>query len=667
VGTFAQGLDRFDGRRFAHHRQDPSDPGSLSFNGVSSLLRDSRGVLWVGTFGGGFDRAESGGTFVHHRHLPGQAAGLNDGRVRTILEDHDGVLWVGTDAGGLSRFDRDKGRFTSFRHDAADPRSLSSDAIYSLHEDASGVLWIGTDAGLNRWDREDRRANRGHFLRMGKRDGLPHEMIYGILSDRAGNIWLSTLKGLSRLDPRSGRFKNYNPSHGLQSYEFNFGAAYQNPSGEMFFGGVNGFNLFRPEAIRENAYRPPVVATALWKSGQPVRLDRALWSVEEIALGHRDYGVSFEFAALDYTAPEQNRYAYRLEGLDGSWTDLGTARRVSYTNLAPGRYVLRVRGSNNDGLWNEEGLAVRIRVIPPPWRTGWAYALYLTVGAAVVATYVRSQSRRLAREEQYSHKLEQQVRERTRELEEKTRQLAEGNKELQLLNAKLEEVSLTDPVTGLRNRRYLMSHIQEDLALVERYYAVPPGEAERRSSKPPDFLFLMIDLDGFKQVNDDYGHDAGDKVLLQVSERLSLACRKSDTLIRWGGDEFLIVGRGVGRRHAELLAERVRRAIGEPPFDLGERRTVRLGCCIGFAFYPFLPSDITLLKGPQVVTVADRALYLAKASGRNAWVGILATEASPRADLLRQLNADLEALVRAGAVELSTSIQDPAQLVWSRP
>jgi diguanylate cyclase (GGDEF)-like protein len=212
-----------------------------------------------------------------------------------------------------------------------------------------------------------------------------------------------------------------------------------------------------------------------------------------------------------------------------------------------------------------------------------------------------------------------------------------------------------------------MSHIQEDLALVERYYAVPRGEAERRSSRPPDFLFLMIDLDGFKQVNDDHGHDAGDRVLLQVAERLSSACRKSDTLIRWGGDEFLIVGRGVDRQHAELLAERVRRAIGEQHFDLGEQRTVRLGCCIGFAFYPFLPSDITLLKGPQVVTVADRALYLAKASGRDAWVGILATETAPREDLLRQLNGNLERLVRAGTIELSTSIRDPTRLVWYRP
>jgi len=667
VGTFGSGLDRFDGKVFTHYRHDPSDPKSLSGNVVSSLCEDTDGVLWVGTYGGGLNRLDRArGGFVRYRDDPPGSSGPNHDQIQVIYPDREGFLWVGTDGGGLSRFDRHKGSSTWFHHDPKDPTSLSSDYVISFHEDTNGVLWIGTDAGLNRWDPADRRSNRGRFERFGEREGLPNEVVYGILSDRRGNLWLSTVKGLSRFEPATKRFKNYNPSHGLQSYEFNLGAYYQSPDGEMFFGGVNGFNSFHPDRIRENAHVPPVVLTGLWKSGQKVTLDRPLWETEEIELSYRDYVISFEFAALDYTAPEQNRYAYKLDGLDDGWIDLGTLRRATYTNLAPGRYAFRVRGSNNDGVWSADGAVLRIRVIPPPWKTWWAYLSYVLALAVVVVGYVRAQAGKLAREEEYSRKLARQVQERTRELEEKTQELVESNQELQVANQKLEEAALTDPATGLKNRRYVMTHIQEELALVERQYQTLPDPSDRRRSQAFDFIFLMIDLDGFKQVNDFYGHGAGDLVLIQVCELLKGACRKSDTIIRWGGDEFMVVGRGMHRDHAEVLAERVRIAIEKHPFDLGDGQNVHLSSSIGFAFYPFLPASTTLVKGTQVVSIADRALYVAKTSGRNAWVGISCTDKTPHEDLPRLINEGLSQLVRDGAIEVRTSIRDRAKLVWDR-
>jgi len=667
VGTFASGLDRFDGTAFTHYRHDPSDPSSLSGNVVSSLCEDTDGVLWVATYGAGlnrFDRAKGG--FVRYRSDPSRRSGSNQDRIQVIYQDREGFLWVGTDGGGLGRFNRHQGSFTWFRHDPKEATSLSSDWVSSIHEDASGVLWIGTDAGLVRWDPADRRANRARFQKFGAREGLPNEVVYGILSDRGGDLWLSTVKGLSRFNPTNKSFKNYNPSHGLQSWEFNLGAYYQSPDGEMFFGGVNGFNSFHPDRIRGNTYVPPIVVTGFWKSGQKVALDRPLWETEEIELSYRDYVVSFEFAALDYTAPEQNRYGYKLDGLDEDWIDLGTLRRATYTNLAPGRYAFRVRGSNNDGVWSDDGAVLRIRVIPPPWRTWWAYLSYVLALAGVVLGYVQAQARKLAREEEYGRKLAQQVQQRTRELEERTQQLAESNQELQVANQKLEEAALTDPVTGLKNRRYLMTQIQEELALVERHHAALQDTSERRRSLVPDFIFVMIDLDGFKEVNDVYGHGAGDLVLIQVCELLRGACRKSDTIIRWGGDEFMVVGRGADPEHAEVLAERVRLAIEQHHYDVGAEQRIHLSSSIGFAFYPFLYSRTTLLKGTQVLTIADRALYVAKSSGRNAWVGIYSTDMTPEQDLPRLINEELANLVREGAVEVRTSIRDRERLVWDR-
>jgi diguanylate cyclase (GGDEF)-like protein len=351
-----------------------------------------------------------------------------------------------------------------------------------------------------------------------------------------------------------------------------------------------------------------------------------------------------------------------LEGFDDDWIELGTLQRATYTNLPAGTYTFRVRGSNNDLVWSEQGASLTVRAIPPPWKTWWAYSLYMLALVAVVYAYVRAQTRKLEREEDYSRRLENQVQERTREL-------AKSNEDLKLVNLKLQEASLTDSLTGLRNRRYLMTHIQEDLSLVERQYkfGVFAEGSDRRLSKDPDFLFVMIDLDGLKELNDLLGHSAGDLAIVQMREILQNSSRDSDTIIRWGGDEFMVVGRGVDRDHGETLAERIRSSVESHPFELGLDEPVHLTCSVGFAFYPFLSSQPTLLSGEQVIRIADRALYLAKTSGRNAWVGIFSTDKTPDdANLPRTINNDLEGLTSQGFVELQTSIPDPAQLVWER-
>ena len=216
---------------------------------------------------------------------------------------------------------------------------------------------------------------------------------------------MSTHQGLSRFDLETETFKSYVRSHGLQSNEFNLGAAYQSPDGELMFGGVNGFNIFHPDRIVSNMTAPPVVLTSVLRFDEPVEFDRPLHEVREIELTHKDDVITFEVAALDYSAPEKNRYAYKLEGLTEDWVELG--RRTTFTDLDPGRHKLRFRASNNDGVWNEDSLVIDLHVRPPPWRTWWAYVLYaLAFGLAafgVQRARLRKQQRqralRLAREE----------------------------------------------------------------------------------------------------------------------------------------------------------------------------------------------------------------------------------------------------------------------------
>jgi len=403
LATNGGGLDRYDPRTgaFVHHRHDPGDPRSLALDELRMVFVDRTGVVWVGTYGGGLDRwdAERGG-FLHYRSDPADPRTISSDYVRTAYEDQAGTLWFGTHGGGLNRFDRSSGTFTRYRNDPASASSLSNDFVFSIHEDRAGTLWVATyGGGLNRLDRATET-----FTVVRRSDGLPDDAIYGILEDANGALWLSTNSGIARFQPATGAVKTYTIADGLQSNEFNGGAYYQNARGEMFFGGVAGFNVFTPGEIRDSDYVAPVVFTDFQLFNRPVPLGplpdgrtlltKSISSLDRLELTYRDQVVSFEFAALDFAAPQKNRYAYWLEGLQEDWVDLGTGRFVMFTTLPAGKYVLRVRGTNSDGVWNEMGASLDLVVHPPWWRTPWAYAAYWLLFGGLLFGVVRFEKNR---------------------------------------------------------------------------------------------------------------------------------------------------------------------------------------------------------------------------------------------------------------------------------
>jgi len=389
IGTHGGGICRFNPRteRFIRYRYDPRDSTSLSHDDIRALYLDENRVLWIGTQGGGLDRLDTKSLdrtrsrFVRYLPIPGDSASLSSRFIRAIYEDRSGMFWIGTQGGGLTRFDRQTGTFAQFRADPTKLYRVGNDFVFTIHEDKEGILWLGTwGGGLNRFDQ-----TTGKFTYFTHKDGLPSDAIYGILEDSRGHLWFSSNMGLSRFDPRTGHIKNYNVRDGLQSNEFNGGSFFKSPSGEMFFGGINGFNAFFPEQIRDNPFIPPIVITSFRKLNKEVKFDRPISEVEEITLSHRDYFFSFEFAALDYTVPEKNQYAYKMEGLDDDWITTSSSKRFAqYTTLRPGSYTFRVKGSNNDGVWNEAGASVRIIITPPFWETWW-FRIVAVVGLAAVA------------------------------------------------------------------------------------------------------------------------------------------------------------------------------------------------------------------------------------------------------------------------------------------
>jgi ligand-binding sensor domain-containing protein/signal transduction histidine kinase len=403
----ARGLSRYDREpdTFRTWVHDPEDETSLSGPWVTSLVQDHDGVVWVGTSNGvnAFDPAT--GRAVRLLHDPDDPSSLPENTVLSLHEDREGRLWVGTYA-GIGRLDAARERFERLRQDPEDPRSLSNGYVYSFHEADDGTLWLGTGGGLNRL-----RADGG-FDHFGERHGLPNAVIGSILPDDAGGLWLGTHRGLVRFDPADESVVTYDRADGLSSLSFRIGAAGHLADGTLVFGSSDGYHAFDPASFERHDRVPPVVLTAFRGVAPAVAPAVDLTTRSQIDLGWRDAFFSFEFAALDFRRPGKHRYAYRLEGVDADWIDAGTSNVATYTNVPPGDYTFRVRGSNGDGVWNDEGASIVVSIAPPFWRTNWFYAL--AVAAALLAAWTWHRLRVRARLRRFQEIEEARLEERER-------------------------------------------------------------------------------------------------------------------------------------------------------------------------------------------------------------------------------------------------------------
>lgn len=422
LGSF-DGLYRFNpvNGRFTLFQHDPSERNSLINDSVYRIAPAGDGRIWLGTLGGLDLFDPQTGRFTHFVHDPDDPYSLPDNQITELYVSPAGVLWIGTWYGGLTYLDPEawregEVRFITYRHDPNNPNSISDNSVWAIHQDRTGALWVATQVGLNRFDRGSQ-----VFTRYREQDGLPNNTVLCIEEDERGYLWIATNNGLAHFNTVLPSFRTFDESDGLQSREFNSGACMRSRNGELYFGGVHGFNVFRPADIQRNPAPPPVVVTHFSIFNQPAAVD--LTGQTPIDLTYAENFIAFEFAALDYRAPQKNRYAYKLEGFDEGWIEAGDRRYASYTNLPGGDYLFRVRGSNNDGLWNEAGVAIPLRVTPPVWETLWfrGIGVFLMMGLVVGGigwrvNSIRAQNRRLA----------QQVAERTAELRLQIRQREEA-------------------------------------------------------------------------------------------------------------------------------------------------------------------------------------------------------------------------------------------------
>jgi PAS domain S-box-containing protein len=429
-----KGLNQLDPKtfRFTSFQNDPGNPGSISYNEIATIFEDKKKQLWIGTEKGLnlFKREEK--TFTRYFHKEGNPYSISRDDILCINEqvtNEESVLWIGTYKGGLNKFVVGAGKFYHYKTTTPDSQgnlSSESENVRTIYIDKMNTLWLGTDNGLKRFD-----PDTGEISVYTEEQGLCNNQVYGILEDEAGHLWLSTENGMSRLDKKTLEFKTFNEGNGVTIRRFNLGAYYKSQRGEMFFGGVNGFVSFFPGEVETNSHIPGIVITDFKIFNKPVgiggenTLEKSITETGEIHLSYTDNMFSFEFSALDFTWPGNNQYQYKMEGFDKEWIDTDAKNRLAqYTNLEPGEYTFKVKGSNNDGVWNEKEISLKITITPPFWKTWW-FRIVLGLSIVLLLLFFYLQRTRRLRKKLSEQQRIQEILKKSHDEMKQARDLAE--------------------------------------------------------------------------------------------------------------------------------------------------------------------------------------------------------------------------------------------------
>jgi len=589
---------------------------------INSMAFGPDGALYVATIAHGLHRARRTGDGFSFEQvaLPG---GVPGEQVNQLARDRHGRLWAAA-MRGLSMFDGRRWR----RFDTHD--GLLEDQVETVATADEGIVW------LSYWNVEGLTAVRldaaGALTVEHRRapSDLVGDTIYSAGYQSPDVLWLGTAMGIKRW--RRGRVERFGRADGLPGEDAAANGFWADPDGDVWFGMSNGLAHYARRNEPGAPPPPPTFVTGVQDTG-----GRRVPASGEVRW--KDRALTFHFATLGFLDPGRLDREVRLEGFEDSWRDTSVSE-ARYTGLLPGRYVFQARSRYGTGAFGPVA-SRQVVILPPWWLTWWFIALAVLSLVVLSRTALRW---RLARLRRRNAELEGLVDARTRDL--------------QAAYVALEEASMVDPLTGLKNRRYLSAFMPEELARCLRQQQ-PSAPAVVATDRNIDLCLLMLDLDHFKAVNDTHGHAAGDAVLRQLGELLQRTRRDSDVVVRWGGEEFLILARNADRHQARVIAAQVCEAVRTHPFVLDDGTLLRKTCSLGFTAFPLLRSQPRRFGWEQAIELADQCLYAAKHSGRDGWVGCLLEDVVPSAQTQRDVPG-------YGQARVLTSFPDTAALRWSQ-
>lgn len=615
LGTDGGGLNYWDvkSEQFTHYRYDEGNPNSPASDAILDTYLDGQ-YLWFSMWNGGLNRMNlSNNHIVRYPFRRKSIAGysrsdhLNIGHVWKIHDDHQGNLFLGTHGAGLAIFDQQTNQFSHYNFDPKKPKGMPSEIVWeifqsddgspwigslsgtclfildsgecdrpagtehlfsgtsdqsitNIFQDAKGIFWLGSDSGLYRYD-----SQTHELVRFGKEHGLENETVRTVIKDNAGKLWLGHKRGISSFDENKKTFTNYTHFQGQMIGEINARSAQLTRTGKILFGGAKGLYIVEPEKLNRNNDKSKIVITELKVLAKPVRIGdgtnlikAAIDKTKSIELSHEQRMLTLNFSALNFRHATASHYAYYLEGFDNDWIQIGQQRSATYTNLNPGTYTFKVKASSNSIDWSAAPATMEIIILPPLWKTPWAYALY--AATTVTLGYIIFMLGRYKRRSE-----------------------------------KFEVLSITDPLTGLFNRAGIHSIVNKI------HHDTVSGKA---------LGMMLIDIDHFKAVNDNYGHDVGDDVITALSDTFKTTVRSSDYIGRWGGEEFILICPNSTENSINKLANRVRKTIAQHPIQT-KGHSLAITVSIGYGTTEANEHFEHALKR------IDVALYHAKNNGRN--------------------------------------------------
>ena len=633
------GLWRLDAAGDLHSL--PSMPGADGAK-ILSLLLDKAAHLWIGTFRAGLLKAhlENDKWVFEKVLLPG---GSETERISHLMLDRHGRIWA---AGGNGLLSLENGIWRRFGHE----NGLASSNVLYVAEGENDEMWIVYRDKADIISRFKIDQKNGSILQTGTQLPLTSRDIVMIGEDQQGRLWLGANSGLdlweNPSDPKTATI-HFGIEDGLVDEEINAMAFLAETSGDVWIGTRGGLAHFYSKQFSGNPPPPPVAILSAKIGSRSI-----VETTEKIVVPHGQNTFEISFAGLSFLDTSGIHFETRLIGLEQEWHS-SSNREARYAGLPPGHYTMEIRARFRQGEW---GAVTRLsfELLPAWWQTWW-FRIGLSFG--LIGLVVIGYQRRVNTLRHKTEELESLVAARTADLEK--------------VNQTLLTQSLTDPLTGLRNRRYLSETIPAHISLLDRSNSAKAHENNDRTDIGNELIFLMIDIDHFKFINDTYGHSAGDQVLSQTARILIDCTRESDTVARWGGEEFIVVARQAAGKDPSILMERIRTRFEDYAFDLGSGQTLKRTCSIGFSMYPFCTAHPHAISWEQLTNLADYCMYVAKRNGRNAWVGLipritgLACSAEEIERLTARLENDLPELISEGVVEVKTSMPQDVQLNWT--
>lgn len=601
LGTYGSGIKIFNSEKetFTTINKSSTLISGLSSNYISKIFKDSKNNIWVGTYDGGLNLyLKNKNKFKVFKNTLNNNCTLKSNQIRDIIEDGDNNLWIATYGGGLFLYKNNK--FISYTKKYNNKIYTINNTIYSIAYDSeNNYIWGATESGYILFN-----LNTMKFIELDFLKRLKNQKLIGVIVDKNNNIWFSSGKGVFWIKLKEKKIFLFDQKDGLLTDEFNENAYYLKKDGNICFGSKKGAILINPNKIKTNKKAPSITLTSIKIDSKNYKnKNKNISETKNLKINYDNHTITFKFSIIDYLDNNHNTYQYRIIGFNNNWSKLTTNNQLIFTTLKPGDYILMIRGRNSKQYLSKNNIEIKIKVVPPFYKKTFFIVIATIIILLIILLIIRF---RISSIKKVNKLLSQKVNEKTKELYE--------------TNKKLKEMALSDSLTKLKNRYFFKVVIKEEINNFIQNKLSILNNPKRDGDKNADNVIglFMVDLDHFKSVNDKYGHDSGDMVLKELADVFRETTRGSDAIIRWGGEEFLIILKDCQVNYLDTYCNKLLTEVNNHSFKvLSGEKTIKKSCSIGYLSYPALNQAPDYINLETAIIIADLALYYAKENGRN--------------------------------------------------